>query len=267
MRIKLLLLAALVACLAVVPAAASAAAAAKKRQVLNIGHRGASGLAPEHTFAAYDLALQPGADYIEQDLQLTKDKVLVVIHDDDPGPHRPGPAANCTGARATRRRSPRSRPATSATGSTPPSRRCEAELRGPAHPHAAAGLPPLPPQGQLLHRDQEPRPRRPDGGAAAGAHEGATSSRQRRARALEGADPVVQPGQPEEGPPARPQAAAHPAIRRGRRSATLRAQARRDPPVRRGRRPVLPRRRRGADERRRTRAASTSIPTRSTRRR
>jgi glycerophosphoryl diester phosphodiesterase len=47
-----------------------------------IGHRGASGYAPEHTFASYDLALQLGADYLEQDLQLTKDGVLVVLHDD-----------------------------------------------------------------------------------------------------------------------------------------------------------------------------------------
>lgn len=50
--------------------------------VLNIGHRGASGYAPEHTIPAYDLALRMGADYIEQDLQLTKDGVLVALHDD-----------------------------------------------------------------------------------------------------------------------------------------------------------------------------------------
>ena len=49
--------------------------------VLNVGHRGASGYAPEHTIPAYDLALKMGADYIEQDLQLTKDGVLVVLHD------------------------------------------------------------------------------------------------------------------------------------------------------------------------------------------
>jgi len=49
--------------------------------VLNIGHRGASGYAPEHTIAAYDLALDMGADYIEQDLQITKDGVLVALHD------------------------------------------------------------------------------------------------------------------------------------------------------------------------------------------
>ena len=49
--------------------------------VLNIGHRGASGYAPEHTFAAYDLALEQGADYIEIDLQMTADGVLVALHD------------------------------------------------------------------------------------------------------------------------------------------------------------------------------------------
>ncbi len=49
--------------------------------VLNIGHRGASAYAPEHTFAAYDLALEMGADYIEIDLQMTADGVLVALHD------------------------------------------------------------------------------------------------------------------------------------------------------------------------------------------
>jgi glycerophosphoryl diester phosphodiesterase len=50
--------------------------------VLNIGHRGASGYAPEHTILAYDLALEQGADYIEIDLQMTADGVLVAMHDD-----------------------------------------------------------------------------------------------------------------------------------------------------------------------------------------
>ena len=50
--------------------------------VLNIGHRGASGYAPEHTIPAYDLALEQGADYIEIDLQMTEDGVLVAVHDD-----------------------------------------------------------------------------------------------------------------------------------------------------------------------------------------
>jgi glycerophosphoryl diester phosphodiesterase len=50
--------------------------------MLVIGHRGASGYAPEHTLASYDLALSLGADYLEQDLQMTSDGVLVVLHDE-----------------------------------------------------------------------------------------------------------------------------------------------------------------------------------------
>ena len=47
-----------------------------------IAHRGASAYAPEHTLAAYDRALEMGADYIEQDLQMTADGELVVLHDE-----------------------------------------------------------------------------------------------------------------------------------------------------------------------------------------
>ena len=65
--------------------------------VLNVGHRGASGSAPEHTIAAYDLALKRGADYIEQDLQLTSDGVLVALHDETLDRTARGPAENCTG--------------------------------------------------------------------------------------------------------------------------------------------------------------------------
>jgi glycerophosphoryl diester phosphodiesterase len=64
---------------------------------LNIGHRGASGHAPEHTIISYDMALQMGADYIEQDLQLTKDGVLIVLHDSDLDRTARGSAENCTG--------------------------------------------------------------------------------------------------------------------------------------------------------------------------
>ncbi|HEY1187836.1 MAG TPA: glycerophosphodiester phosphodiesterase family protein [Gemmata sp.] len=46
-----------------------------------IAHRGASADAPEHTIAAYELALKHGADFVEPDLQLTKDGVLVCLHD------------------------------------------------------------------------------------------------------------------------------------------------------------------------------------------
>jgi glycerophosphoryl diester phosphodiesterase len=65
--------------------------------VLNIGHRGASGYAPEHTIPAYDLALKQGADYIEIDLQMTADGVPVALHDDTLDRTARGPAENCTG--------------------------------------------------------------------------------------------------------------------------------------------------------------------------
>jgi glycerophosphoryl diester phosphodiesterase len=46
-----------------------------------IGHRGASAYAPEHTLHSYDLAFDQGADAVEQDLHVTKDGVLVCLHD------------------------------------------------------------------------------------------------------------------------------------------------------------------------------------------
>ena len=48
---------------------------------LVIAHRGASAYAPDHTLAAYEMAVQMDADYIELDLQLTKDGKLVALHD------------------------------------------------------------------------------------------------------------------------------------------------------------------------------------------
>ena len=46
-----------------------------------IAHRGASGYLPEHTLAAKAFAYAQGADYLEQDLVLTKDGTLIVQHD------------------------------------------------------------------------------------------------------------------------------------------------------------------------------------------
>src|SRR5689334_2474483 len=48
---------------------------------LVIAHRGASGLAPENTMAAFRLALALGADGIELDVQLSADRIAIVIHD------------------------------------------------------------------------------------------------------------------------------------------------------------------------------------------
>ncbi len=46
-----------------------------------IAHRGASGYAPEHTLEAYRLVIEQGAHYVEQDLQMSKEGVLVCLHD------------------------------------------------------------------------------------------------------------------------------------------------------------------------------------------
>jgi len=46
-----------------------------------IAHRGASGYRPEHTLAAYDLAIDMGADFIEPDLVLTRDGVFIARHE------------------------------------------------------------------------------------------------------------------------------------------------------------------------------------------
>ena len=73
---------ALTAC-ALIAGAALAAVSAQTlapKKIL-IAHRGASAYAPEHSADAYRLAIAQGADFVEQDLAVTKDGVLVSIHD------------------------------------------------------------------------------------------------------------------------------------------------------------------------------------------
>ncbi len=87
-RCLVLLLAAL---LAPTPAAAStpdkapsdnaSASVSTTRDFLVVAHRGASGYLPEHTLEAKVLALQMGADAIEQDVVATRDGVPIVLHD------------------------------------------------------------------------------------------------------------------------------------------------------------------------------------------
>ena len=69
------------AVLLLVAIAASSVLQAQARKQL-IAHRGASGSAPEHTLAAYRLALEQHADFVEPDLAITKDNVLICMHDD-----------------------------------------------------------------------------------------------------------------------------------------------------------------------------------------
>src|ERR1700712_5679002 len=50
-----------------------------------IGHRGACGYVPEHTLTSYFIAMQDGVDYVEPDLVMTKDGVLVARHENEIG--------------------------------------------------------------------------------------------------------------------------------------------------------------------------------------
>ncbi len=54
---------------------------AQSSKKILVAHRGASAYAPEHTIEAYRLAIEQGADFVEQDLQITKDGALVCLHD------------------------------------------------------------------------------------------------------------------------------------------------------------------------------------------
>jgi glycerophosphoryl diester phosphodiesterase len=53
--------------------------------VIVIAHRGASGERPEHTLESYQRAIEQGADYIEPDLVMTRDGVLVARHENEIG--------------------------------------------------------------------------------------------------------------------------------------------------------------------------------------
>jgi glycerophosphoryl diester phosphodiesterase len=52
-----------------------------KKRIYVIGHRGAAGLAPENTLAAFKRALNLGVHAVELDVLLTSDKELIVHHD------------------------------------------------------------------------------------------------------------------------------------------------------------------------------------------
>ena len=71
------------ASLAALLGGALAAPAQEPPRPIVIAHRGASGYLPEHTLAAYELAVAQGADVIEPDLVATKDRVLIVRHEVD----------------------------------------------------------------------------------------------------------------------------------------------------------------------------------------
>ncbi len=61
--------------------------------MLRIGHRGAAGTRPELTAVAFERAIEIGVDMIELDVQLTRDRRLVVLHDLELGRTVPGRGA------------------------------------------------------------------------------------------------------------------------------------------------------------------------------
>ena len=69
--------------LAVALALTTAAPVHAEDDMLIIAHRGASGERPEHTLAAYERAIDQGADYVEPDLVVTKDGVLIARHENE----------------------------------------------------------------------------------------------------------------------------------------------------------------------------------------
>jgi len=59
----------------------STLSSAQSPRKVSVAHRGASAYAPEHTLASYRLAIEQGADFVEQDLAVTSDGVLICLHD------------------------------------------------------------------------------------------------------------------------------------------------------------------------------------------
>ncbi|MGG0655295.1 glycerophosphodiester phosphodiesterase [Rummeliibacillus pycnus] len=60
----------------------TALAKEKYKNIENVSHRGASGYAPEHTITSYQMGEKMHGDYIEIDLQMTKDGQLIAMHDE-----------------------------------------------------------------------------------------------------------------------------------------------------------------------------------------
>lgn len=80
-RFALLATACAVAALAAIPASAQQYKTLTGERPLVVGHRGASGYVPEHTLEAYKMAIEMGVDFVEPDLVVTKDGVLVARHE------------------------------------------------------------------------------------------------------------------------------------------------------------------------------------------
>lgn len=81
-KLMVLLIASVFVFLGAHTSAVAAMGTQKPQKVTNIAHRGASGYAPEHTITSYKLGDKMHGDYIEIDLQMTKDGQLIAMHDE-----------------------------------------------------------------------------------------------------------------------------------------------------------------------------------------
>ena len=68
-------------CLTMAVFGLAAGACTQSPSPILVAHRGASAYAPEHTIVSYELGIEQGADYIEPDLHITADGVLIAFHD------------------------------------------------------------------------------------------------------------------------------------------------------------------------------------------
>lgn len=87
MKLRTLALGTLTTCMMVGMAGPTVAApmtAKNNESPILIGHRGAAGVAPENTLAAFKAGSQSGADFVELDVQLSRDGVPFIFHDDTP---------------------------------------------------------------------------------------------------------------------------------------------------------------------------------------
>ncbi|WP_395642931.1 glycerophosphodiester phosphodiesterase [Rudaea sp.] len=71
------------ACMAATNATAEPPAKPLAEKIVVLGHRGASALRPEHTLASYGQAIADGADFVEPDLVMTRDGVLIARHENE----------------------------------------------------------------------------------------------------------------------------------------------------------------------------------------
>ena len=203
---------------------------AREPKPLVIGHRGAGGYVPEHTLQSYRLAIRLGADYVEPDLVMTKDHVLIARHEPilgDSDPSTTGDSTNVgrpSGVRLARddedarrrgdqgllgpglhaRRDQDARRTADASGGAADSVRRHVQGRDVpgAHQPGQAGVEEAPPPDRHLSRDEAPDVPREPGTAARGRDREDAEEERAQQQELAGVPPVVRAGQPEEAEPA-----------------------------------------------------------------